>query len=869
MKKRLLSFALAIAIIISLCTNAFALSTYTIPEGTTVLEQVPLDYEVLVIPGDVLVISDSESSYSTGSYPLQYVSIGNGVQYIGRNSFSGASIQSVTIPNSVTYIGENAFPSVTKVILKSGAAKSFFDESNGTILGTAFPAATTLVIDGNYSDFTTIELDNITFKFSQYLPEASIIFNDKTIVANNYLAEGSVTIPDCAYYGSIYESLIFPESIKTIGSLAFANSPHLSYIDLSNTQVIGERAFYDCIALSSVTIPATVTSIGTEAFNTVQTVTFESGSSLIEMSHDIRYAFPSVSTIYVNTPYSTELSWLTEIGNVTVIIFGDGSVWERDKLFFPLSSSTIEAEAYAYQNYTFESIVIIPDHITTIGEGAFKYSTNANGISLVLGNNVADIKASAFENSSVNSIIFGSAPISIGEYAFQNTAITSLRIPSNVVSLGTNAFNTDTLNALVIDASVLTGALSERSITDVFGAVNNIIIEGDLTEISPHIFSYTGATNISYSDKVVSIGAYAFYYCCITQANIGDSVMSIGECAYRNSHITSLNIPDSVVCVGADAFADCNSLLYAKIGSGLTEIPSGMLSGCSSLKTAMLPETITTIGPNAFNGCSALTNINIPFTVTEIGANAFEGCTSLQSVVIPSGVTTIRAGAFKNCTGLKSIEIPDSVTTIEEGAFEGCTALEGVVIPTTVKEIQTSAFKNCSTLATVVVPENVEVVADDAFEGCDNITLAGTAETAIEDYALFNSVPFYAVNAYPCQGTEFDFNNNVIYTENTVCSIDQIIKSATNADIVYSDTFCGTGSTVTITTENDTQTYTLVVDGDINGDSACDVLDSHLASLFSNEIETPSSAQIYAAGGKDAEEISVAEYSRIVNKSIA
>lgn len=47
-----------------------------------------------------------------------------------------------------------------------------------------------------------------------------------------------------------------------------------------------------------------------------------------------------------------------------------------------------------------------------------------------------------------------------------------------------------------------------------------------------------------------------------------------------------------------------------------------------------------------------------------------------------------------------------------------------------------------------------------------------------------------------------------------------------------------------------------------------DVLDAALAASFSSEKDTPDLAQIYAAGGKDAETISVNEYSSMVNKIV-
>ena len=59
-----------------------------------------------------------------------------------------------------------------------------------------------------------------------------------------------------------------PANIKTIGSAAFFQCASLAKITIANgVEMIGTQAFQDCTALSSIKLPASVISIGNYAFD--------------------------------------------------------------------------------------------------------------------------------------------------------------------------------------------------------------------------------------------------------------------------------------------------------------------------------------------------------------------------------------------------------------------------------------------------------------------------------------------------------------------------------------------------------------------------------------------------------------------------
>ncbi len=811
--------------------------------------------------------------------------LGNNVVEIGDNLF-GSSVQpsedmfsSVTIPSSVEIIGANAFPSVKTVTFEVGSAVNLFGESDGRrVLENAFPNAEIVYIKTTPDK---VALDSILGGNIQrvYFSDGSMWDRETPFFTQ------TISVIPSHFFGGGIGTLTIPDTVTFIESYAF-DGAHIENLVLgNNVKSIGENlfgenySFYDS-DFKTITIPSSVTEIGSNAFPGVETVTFEAGSAVAlfdreayigEGSFSLGSAFPNVRTVHIKTtPNLVNLECLTN-GNVETIVFADGSVWKRGELFFWNGQSEIlEAQ---YNNYVDIDEINIPDYIVTIGNRAFENVTcYEEKIPLKLGNNVSYIGSNAFYNSSVGSVVFGASPIVIEENAFANTKITTLNLPANIISLGYNAFATESLKAVTIDASLLTGALENKKFVDVFGfSVDTVVIKGNITEIPATFFEGSRVSSISCSKNIVVINKHAFSNTSIKEANIGYDVIRIGESAFSNTQITSLNIPENVECIGEFAFAYNNNLENAVINANISTLPESMFENCSALKNVRLPDSLSEIGAGAFLYCSALEKIDIPDGVKTIGAYAFENCASLKEVVIPEGVTIIKAGTFRNCTSLKTVVIPESVTVIEDGAFEGCENLDAIVLPENVVQIQNAAFMNCANLSSVVIPESVETVGDNAFAGCDNIILGGCENTAVAAYAEENGIEFCCVNATPCNGTTFDFQNQIVYTTQSLKNDPgSLISPATDTEIECDDAYCGTGSTITITRDGVVQEYTVVVDGDITGDSVCDVLDATMVQRFSSGYgEAPTDLELYAAGGKTTEEITVENYSDIVNKVLS
>ena len=82
------------------------------------------------------------------------------------------------------------------------------------------------------------------------------------------IGDSITTIGGRAFYNcSALTSVTIPNSVTTIGGYAFDGCSALTSVTIPNSvTTIGNAAFYNCSALTSVTIPNSVTTIGNAAF---------------------------------------------------------------------------------------------------------------------------------------------------------------------------------------------------------------------------------------------------------------------------------------------------------------------------------------------------------------------------------------------------------------------------------------------------------------------------------------------------------------------------------------------------------------------------------------------------------------------------
>lgn len=179
------------------------------------------------------------------------------VTTIGTDAFLGLNITSVTIPASVTEIGSNAFAGCTNLTSVHYAG----DWSNLTIQSgnpAVQDAANAPLFDFKFTpDNTAVIVTN--YKYNGAAADVTI--------PSRYQGKPVTTIGHAAFFNSAVTSVTIPDSVTSISDEAFINCPKLTNISIPNSVTyIGFSAFSSCTSLKSITLPSSLSFISGALF---------------------------------------------------------------------------------------------------------------------------------------------------------------------------------------------------------------------------------------------------------------------------------------------------------------------------------------------------------------------------------------------------------------------------------------------------------------------------------------------------------------------------------------------------------------------------------------------------------------------------
>ena len=431
------------------------------------------EYELLtnlVIPDSVTEIKD-DAFHNCDS--LTSVTIGNSVTSIGSSAFWRCTgLTSVTIGNGVTSIGSGAFSgcvSLVEVINKSSLTLTKGSASNGYVAYHALEIhnGESKIVNKNGYLFYTYDSVNYLVKYAGSDTQLTLPanYNGENYVINDY----------AFYYNNKITKVTIPDSVTSIGSYAFYSCDSLTSVTIPNSVTsIGEQAFAYCGILTSVTIGNGVTSIGDAAFRGCSGLT-------------------SITVDESNTAYKSI----------------DGNLYSKD------GKALIQ-----YAIGKTDTSFVIPDGVTSIDHYAFEDCTNLTSVTIP--NSVTSIGDKAFYDcDSLTSVTIGNGVTSIGGSAFYNTAY--YKNESNWENGGLY------IGKYLIDAKI----------------------------------DMSGTYTVKEGTKLIADSA--FFVCSLTSVTIPNSVTSIGEDAFSScDSLTSVTIGNNVTSIGSYAFSGCNNLTSIK-----------------------------------------------------------------------------------------------------------------------------------------------------------------------------------------------------------------------------------------------------------------------------------------------------------------
>ena len=230
------------------------------------------------LPSGVTSIGDSAFSKCTN---LALTSLPSGVTSIGNHAFNNCiNLALTSLPSGLTSIENYAFCYCEKIALTSlpsgvtSIGHGAFNSCTNLAL-TSLPSGVTSIGDSAFNKCTNLALTSLPSGLTSI---ESYAFNSCTKIALTSLPSGVTSIGDYAFYNC--EKLVLtslPSGVTSIGHYAFHYCGKINITEIPDgVTSIGDYAFYMyCVgtsgakpltAMTEITLPATITSLGDSCF---------------------------------------------------------------------------------------------------------------------------------------------------------------------------------------------------------------------------------------------------------------------------------------------------------------------------------------------------------------------------------------------------------------------------------------------------------------------------------------------------------------------------------------------------------------------------------------------------------------------------
>lgn len=690
---------------------------------------------------------------------IRSATIADGITEIGASAFEGATeLLFVVTPESLTTIGANAFKNCTafdSVVLYDGVTEIGAD---------AFAGCSELTIFCNYNSTAHRYAVDNGIKWEILNPSAEPEIVEHEGITYHIMNGTAIAV-------SAEADLDEVEIPAAVTSEAGKSYPV--------TELRGTFARHETIR--NVTLPASVTVIGREAFyySTLETVVLSESVTTIE-----GWAFRGCRIKSVTLPDS-----VISIGGEA---FRECNALER----VTLPDSVTMIDSGAFNDCPNLVQINIPNKLSTIFSSTFSRCPKLE--TLIIPQSVNQIWDDAFPAGAILLVYEGSYGHT---FAKENNFLYAIYDGVTEPKIVTD----NRIRYLIVDGNAIAYRADEDLTTAEIPA--QVSAEGKsypVTELRGTFSGHENLVSVTVPAGVTIIGNETFYNCtALRSVSLPEGVTSIGDRAFwRCWRLERIDIPDSVKTIGTYAFDLCSSLGEITLPAGIGTIGEYAFYRCGAIRAAQLtiPGSLTAIDRGVFEECYWLTNVKIGEGVETICPSAFFSCMKLETIVIPGTVESIAEdsiptrtvwlveegsyahtfakengclyviydgqtepeiltvnelsyiiidekavaiGAEKNLTDVtvpEKIEAGGTEYTVTElrGTFAGQSSLKSVTLPNSVTLIGGDTFHQCNYLESVNIPDGVTAIGENAFRFCD----------ALEEISLPDSITSIGKQAF-------------------------------------------------------------------------------------------------------------------------
>ncbi len=662
---------------------------------------------------------------------LDSYKIEEGTTCIAQQAFhSSLSISKLEIPSSLKYLGH--------FVLSESNIDQNTDYDILTFSGTTLDEFSKNVVFGQHS-FSLIGKtynEPINARSAKYIGKTLVLAQD--FIAEDFVVvDGTVKIANAAFLNcEKIKRITIPASVTYIGENAFYSCKNLEEVVIEGEVTLADSAFLNCSKLK--TVSGKITEVGSYAFygctslqnidlsgvKTIKGNAFRGATDLqsVTIGDDAEVC----ASAFINTAITNGKSGQIFIGDYLIGVGED------------VESLTLNDKIIAQNALQGSNLVSVNLTNVRLGKGAFLNCKRLESVTFDGTTLPDDCFNGAIKLNGINATV-----TSIGDRALQNTAITSIDL-SHVEAIGENAFSGSKLSQVSLNASArlkdyafFNVPLTEITVdsgNNLYTSENGILFNKDKTEIVVYPAKKVAQT-VELPASVLTIGKGAFAYA----ENIGSltgEFTKINAQAFYGANIAQIDT-EKVDELGDKAFyqSKVSSLslpLLREAGykafaySALTSInltnnqfnrQLGILKGATELKELKI----------SFNYIdSDSMNLNLGYL---FGADYFDGSNGGYQKYSEAG------SLYYYLPKIEKVTVTDGKVSV--GAFMNMKHLKTVVLEENVLGLGSSAFSGCEALEEVSFSSAVTSVGRECFSGCKSLTdidLNGIAR--VDDFAF-------------------------------------------------------------------------------------------------------------------------------------